>query len=182
MDLRFVLFSYVDLIGTLRSKLVPAAAVAEMSEAGAGFAGFAAWLDMEPSHPDVLAIPDASSLCPLPWKPNVGFVHCNLWMSGNLVAQAPRNVLVDTLGRLRQNHSLSCKTGVEVEFHLLDPSSHALSDNMDKAMKPCYETTALMRRYDTIAQIVESMEWLGWKPYQSDHEDSNGQFEINWEY
>eukprot|EP00270_Netrium_digitus_P013891 TRINITY_DN4664_c0_g3_i1.p1 TRINITY_DN4664_c0_g3~~TRINITY_DN4664_c0_g3_i1.p1 ORF type:complete len:292 (-),score=75.60 TRINITY_DN4664_c0_g3_i1:58-870(-) len=26
------------------------------------------------------------------------------------------------------------------------------------------------------------MEELGWKPYQSDHEDGNGQFEMNWEY
>ena len=23
---------------------------------------------------------------------------------------------------------------------------------------------------------------LGWKPYQNDHEDANGQFEMNWEY
>ena len=23
---------------------------------------------------------------------------------------------------------------------------------------------------------------LGWAPYQSDHEDANGQFEMNWTY
>ena len=23
---------------------------------------------------------------------------------------------------------------------------------------------------------------LGWKPYRNDHEDANGQFEMNWEY
>ena len=23
---------------------------------------------------------------------------------------------------------------------------------------------------------------LGWKPYQNDHEDANGQFEMNWDY
>ena len=26
------------------------------------------------------------------------------------------------------------------------------------------------------------MEALGWGPYQADHEDGNGQFEINWEF
>lgn len=29
-----------------------------MVENGAGFAGFAAWLDMTPADPDILAIPD----------------------------------------------------------------------------------------------------------------------------
>jgi glutamine synthetase len=41
---------------------------------------------------------------------------------------------------------------------------------------------ALMRRYDTIAEICDAMQLLGWQPYQSDHEDANGQFEMNWQY
>jgi len=182
MGLRFVLFSYVDLLGTLRSKLVPASALAEVSTGGAGFAGFAAWFDLNPSHPDVLGMPAASTLIPLPWKPEVGFVHCNLEMSGKPLAQAPRNALQATLKRLKDDHALTCKTGVELEFHLIDASSVSIADAHDKAVKPCYDTSALMRRYDTISEIVESIDWLGWKPYQSDHEDANGQFEINWEY
>jgi glutamine synthetase len=39
-----------------------------------------------------------------------------------------------------------------------------------------------MRRYDVIAEICDYMLELGWKPYQNDHEDANGQFEMNWEY
>ena len=39
-----------------------------------------------------------------------------------------------------------------------------------------------MRRYDVITEISEAMEELGWNPYQSDHEDANGQFEMNWEF
>src|SRR5262249_35844775 len=48
--------------------------------------------------------------------------------------------------------------------------------------KPCYDQQALMRRYEVIAEICDAMETLGWKPYQNDHEDANGQFEMNWEY
>jgi glutamine synthetase len=44
--LSFLLVSFTDLFGVQRSKLVPASAVAAMAEAGAGFAGFAAWLDL----------------------------------------------------------------------------------------------------------------------------------------
>jgi glutamine synthetase len=39
-----------------------------------------------------------------------------------------------------------------------------------------------MRRYDLIAQICDHMLALGWGPYQNDHEDANGQFEMNWNY
>ena len=39
-----------------------------------------------------------------------------------------------------------------------------------------------MRQYDLIKQICDSMIQLGWKPYQNDHEDANGQFEMNWNY
>jgi glutamine synthetase len=39
-----------------------------------------------------------------------------------------------------------------------------------------------MRRYDVIAEISDAMEMLGWSPYQNDHEDANGQYEMNWTY
>ena len=39
-----------------------------------------------------------------------------------------------------------------------------------------------MRRYDVIAEICDAMIALGWSPYQNDHEDANGQFEMNWDY
>jgi glutamine synthetase type III len=38
----------------------------------------------------------------------------------------------------------------------------------------------VMRRYDVIAEICDYMLALGWGPYQNDHEDANGQFEMNW--
>ena len=44
--IEFFLFSFVDLFGVLRSKLVPAQAASSMQKDGAGFAGFAANFDM----------------------------------------------------------------------------------------------------------------------------------------
>jgi glutamine synthetase len=74
------------------------------------------------------------------------------------------------------------KTGVECEFFLIDPSGERISDEMDKEEKPCYDQSALMRRYDVISEICDAMLSLGWNPYQNDHEDANGQFEMNWDY
>ncbi|MGH7126563.1 MAG: type III glutamate--ammonia ligase, partial [Stellaceae bacterium] len=72
--IKYFLISYVDLIGTLRAKLAPASAIGDMARDGAGFAGFASWLDMTPADPDVLAIPDPNSLIQLPWKKEVGWL------------------------------------------------------------------------------------------------------------
>ena len=60
--------------------------------------------------------------------------------------------------------------------------SKEIADSADRQQKPCYDQAALMRRYDTIAEICDAMQLLGWQPYQSDHEDANGQFEMNWQY
>ena len=48
--IKYFLISFVDLFGVLRSKLVPANAIKEMQTAGAGFAGFAAWVRHDPSR------------------------------------------------------------------------------------------------------------------------------------
>ena len=70
-----------------------AAIAADGARTGAGFAGFATWLDMTPADPDMFAIPDPDSLIQLPWKPEVGWLAADLWMDGKPVEQAPRNVL-----------------------------------------------------------------------------------------
>ena len=175
------MISFTDLFGGQRAKLVPAAAISEMQNNGAGFAGFATWLDMTPAHPDMLAIPDPTSVVQLPWKPEVAWVAANCVMEDQLVEQAPRNVLqkqIDSASKM----GLRIKTGVEAEFFLLNLDGSQISDDLDTAIKPCYDQQAIMRRYDVIAEICDYMLEMGWNPYQNDHEDANGQFEMNWEY
>jgi glutamine synthetase len=74
------------------------------------------------------------------------------------------------------------KTGVECEFFLVTPDGARVSDGADAQEKPCYDQSALMRRYEVITEICDAMAELGWSPYQNDHEDANGQFEMNWQY
>lgn len=181
LGIKYFLISYVDLFGGLRAKLVPAAAIGGMQKAGAGFAGFATWLDMSPADADLFAVPDADSLIQLPWKPEVGWLASDLVMNDELVAQAPRNLLKTTmLGADSIGYQM--KTGVECEFFLTTPDGSKISDGADNATKPCYDQSALMRRYDVIKEICDSMLTLGWGPYQNDHEDANGQFEMNWNF
>jgi glutamine synthetase type III len=179
--IRYFMISFTDLFGMQRAKLVPAAAIAEMERDGAGFAGFATWLDMTPAHPDMFAMPDASAVIQLPWKKEVAWVAADCVMEDVHVSQAPR-VILKKLQKRAADMGLYMKTGVECEYFLINADGTGISDGRDIASKPCYDQQALMRRYDVISEICDYMLELGWGAYQNDHEDANGQFEMNWNF
>ncbi len=178
---KYFAISFTDLFGAQRAKLVPAAAIADMQVEGAGFAGFASYLDMTPAHPDMLAVPDPESVIQLPWKPEVAWVAGDCVMEGQPVEQAPR-VTLKRLVKAAADAGLRVKTGIEAEYFLTTPDGSAISDEYDTAEKPCYDQQAVMRRYDVIAEICDYMGEMGWGPYQNDHEDANGQFEMNFDF
>ena len=179
--IKYFLISFVDLFGVLRSKLVPTRAIKEMQEAGAGFAGFAAWLDMSPADSDMFGIPDPDSLIQLPWNKEVGWLASDLWMNGKPVDASPRVMLKKQIEKLSKK-GLQMKSGVECEYFLISQDGNSIADTRDTQSKPCYDQSALMRRYDLIKEICDCMIDMGWAPYQNDHEDANGQFEMNWDY
>ena len=152
-----------------------------MQKTGASFAGFASYLDSSPSEPDTFAMPDAACAVQLPWKKEVAWVPSDLVSRGTLIASAPRNVLKAQV-KAAAALGFNVKSGVECEFFLLTPDASRPADTADDAAKPCYDQQALMRQYDLIAEVSDYMAELGWEPYQNDHEDANGQFEMNWGY
>ena len=179
--IKYFLISFVDLFGVLRSKLVPTRAIKEMQETGAGFAGFAAWLDMSPADSDMFGVPDPDSLIQLPWNKEVGWLASDLWMNGKPVEASPRVMLKKQIEKLSEK-GLQMKSGVECEYFLISSDGDSIADLRDTQSKPCYDQSALMRRYDLIKEICDCMIEMGWAPYQNDHEDANGQFEMNWDF
>ena len=173
--------SYTDLFGGQRAKLVPTQAINDMAVDGAGFAGFATWLDLTPAHPDMMAVPDPEAVIQLPWKKEVAWVASNCVMEDKPLAQAPRNVLRRLVDEAAKD-GLRVKTGVEPEFFLLTPQGDRIADPYDCTEKPCYDQQAMMRQYDCIAEVCDYMLEMGWEAYQNDHEDATGQYEMNWKY
>ena len=178
---KYFMISYTDLFGGQRAKLVPTQAINDMAVDGAGFAGFATWLDLTPAHPDMMAVPDPEAAIQLPWKKEVAWVAANCVMEDKPLAQAPRNVLRRLIDEAAKD-GLRVKTGVEPEFFLLTPQGDKIADPYDNAEKPCYDQQAVMRQYDCIAEVCDYMLDLGWEAYQNDHEDAIGQYEMNWKY
>ena len=179
--IKYFLISFVDLFGVLRAKLVPARAIKGMQKDGAGFAGFAAWLDLSPADGDMFGVPDPDSLIQLPWNPEIGWLASDLWMDGKEVEASPRVALKRQIAKAAKK-GYRVKTGVECEYFLVNQDGSAIFDTMDTQTKPCYDQQALMRRYPVVKEICDCMLELGWGPYQNDHEDANGQFEMNWDY
>jgi glutamine synthetase len=136
-----------------------------------------------PEAPDIAAIPDPGSLIVLPWQPNVGWVASDVYMNGEPFTAAPRVIFKRILQQC-QELGYSYKTGVEAEFVLLKKTEQGfvVADPLDTASRPCYDQLNLMRQFGFISTIVRYLEQLGWEPYQCDHEDANGQFELNWTY
>ncbi|MBE9079890.1 type III glutamate--ammonia ligase [Romeria aff. gracilis LEGE 07310] len=181
--LRFFLVSYTDLLGGTRAKLVPAAKIASVEAEGAFFSSFASNLGLGPDAPEIAVIPDPASLIVLPWEPTVGWVASDVYFDGEPFPAAPRIILNRVLDRCA-DQGYTYKAGIEAEFFLLKqtPGGYEIADDKDTAERPCYDQLNLMRQFDLISTVVGYMEDLGWEPYQCDHEDANGQFELNWSY
>jgi hypothetical protein len=112
----YFLISFVDLFGVLRAKLVPAAAIGEMQQNGAGFAGFATWLDMTPADPGMFAIPDSESLMQLPWQPEIGWLAADLWLHGQEV-EAPLRVALKRPAPCAQRLPASARHAARCRHH-----------------------------------------------------------------
>ncbi|MDG1877124.1 MAG: type III glutamate--ammonia ligase [Acidimicrobiales bacterium] len=182
----YIYAMFVEMHGKPCAKLVPVEALDDLMSDGAGFAGFAAGpIGQDPSHPDILAIPDPASYTQFPWQPNVAAMQCDPTVDGALWPYAPRVILRQALERLEADRNLVLKTGVEAEYSLVvrnEDGSLAVADERDVDALPCYDARALTRMLPHLTEVSKNLNAMGWGNYANDHEDANGQFEQNWRY
>ncbi len=186
-NIQFFLMSFSDINGIPRAKLVPAKHLADVMEGAAGFAGFAVdGLGQGPHDPDLSCVPQSdSTVFPLPWKPGLAWIAGNMQLDGNDWTHCPRSILSRNLEEARRQ-GFSFMLGIEPEFFLMEkPVKNAapqIADPADTLSKPCYGQLALLRHADFLTTLMTYLNDLGYGAYQNDHEDANGQFEINWKF
>lgn len=185
---QFVAVQWVDVHGATKAKLVPAAAWAETCAPGGG-AGFAAFANhgfaRGPEHPEMLAVPDPETLTVLPHRPDMA-VAFSAVMDGERGATCDaRAILARAARRATEEHGLAVMAGMEPEFFLLRRAADGSLepfDGLDVLDKPCYDLKALLRGAPVLTEVVTAMQTLGWGVSALDHEDGNGQYEINFDY
>src|SRR5678816_366087 len=184
-DVEFVLAQFVDIHGSPKAKCVPVAHFEALLTTGAGFAGFAIWgLGMGPHGPEDTAIGDLSTLTLVPWMPGYARIACDGHVLGKPYEYCPRVALRAQLRKL-EALGWTMYTGIEPEFMLLDrrPDGTVVPfDWTDTLDKPCYDYKGLARGSEFLRRLVKALQEAGLDVYQIDHEDANGQFEVNFVY
>ena len=184
-DIRYVLAQFVDIHGAAKAKAVPVEHYSMVLNEGAGFAGFALWgFGMGPHGPDYMGVGDPKTLCALPWMPGFARVACDGHVRGKPYPYCSRVALKNQLTRL-ESKGLTMYAGIEPEFMLLKRKADgglAPFDDTDTLDKPCYDYKGLSRASAMLDEMSASMRAVGVDVYQIDHEDGNGQFEVNFTY
>src|SRR5882724_1204286 len=183
--IRYVLAQFVDIHGAAKAKAVPVEHLEMVLTDGAGFAGFALWgFGMGPHGPDYMAVGDLSTLMPIPWMPGFARLATYGHVHGKPYPYDSRVALKAQLDKLAAQ-GMTLYTGIEPEFMLLKrraDSSLGPCDATDNLEKPCYDYKGLARSADFIDRLVSALRQVGLDVYQIDHEDANGQFEVNFTY
>lgn len=183
--IKYVLAQFVDIHGVAKTKAVPVSHYQEVLEAGAGFAGFAIWgVGIGPHGPDFMAVGDHATLSAVPWQPGYARVACDGHVHGKPWPHDSRVNLKAQVARLKQR-GWTMYTGLEPEFSLLrrdDKGGIVPCDATDTLAKPCYDYKGLSRSRAFLERLTDDLRAVGIDVYQVDHEDANGQFEINYTY
>jgi glutamine synthetase len=186
-DIEYILVQFVDIHGAPKVKMVPAAALDDVIDAGAGFAGGAVWgMGQDASSHDMMARIDPVSYTPLPFKPGLARCAADLYVDGKPHPYCPRVNLKRVLAEVRAAGYVF-NVGVEPEHFLVSRSADGRIQPWDPAQvdtlaKPCYDFKGLAAAADYLRDMNDALRKLGWGVYQSDHEDANAQYEINYKY
>ena len=183
--IEFLFAQFVDMHGKPSAKLVPAHHLDDLLSDGAGFAGFAAGdLGQGPHDPDMIAVPDPTTLTILPWRPTVARFACDVTVEGEEWPFCPRTILRHALKRAA-DQGYELRIGAELEYFLVrrtEDGGIEVADPLDTLDLPCYDMRALTRNLDFVSEVSKAITWLGWDNYATDHEDANGQFEQNFQF
>ncbi len=185
-DFDYYLAQFVDIHGRPKAKLVPGKHKDMIFGAGAGFAGFAiAGMGMGPHGQEFMAIGDPKDVRPVPWMPGTAVVTCDGHVLGKPHALDSRVIAKKALAEFREVTGLEFYSGLEPEFFLLrkdDSGSYVVATESESLDKPCYDFRHLSSISAFLVELRETLDAAGIDVYQIDHEDANGQFEMNFTY
>ena len=183
----YILVQFVDVNGSPKVKMVPASHFDDLVDEGAGFAGAAVWgMGQGPHSHDMLARIDLDTYTPVPWADGLARFATDLYVDDEPYMNDSRLNLKRVLSEVTKA-GYTFYVGIEPEHFLVtraaDGSVSVWDPNgVDSLDKPCYDFKGIANVVDYLRDMMGAMDALGWDPYQSDHEDANGQYEINFRY
>jgi len=176
---------FTDLHGVAKGKYLPLAHLDTLLTDGAGFSGpsiAGTGLPRTGPRSEYWARGYASTVRALPWMPGYARVVCDGFVDGQPFDACPRQVLKRQIARLAER-GWQLRTGIEPEFFLLKRSDQAPgwapADDGDRLAKPSYDLKSLPRQRGFLQALQQALEACGLDVLQLDHEDAQGQYEVN---
>ena len=182
---KYALAGYVDMHGVSKSKFVPIAHLDRMMQGSELCTGAA--LDGVPqdvSDEEVSPRPDPDSVMIMPWRPEVAWFASDLYCEGKPFEPCSRTIFKKVLAQAT-DLGYRFNFGIEPEFFLLratEEGGFAPIGPRDDMAKPAYDVRSTLDSFDLLEEIVRELNGLGYDVYSYDHEDGNGQFEIDFMY
>ncbi|TAG48117.1 MAG: type III glutamate--ammonia ligase [Betaproteobacteria bacterium] len=188
-SVRFVLAQFVDIDGVAKGKLVPISHWDDVIHPGAGFAGPSiegTGLPRNGPRSEFYGRGDVSTARVAPWQPELLHVICDGFVGGEVFDGCSRQTLKRATARL-ETLGYTLNVGIEPEFFLLKRNASGqleLPDPQDTLAKPSYDLKSLLRSpvLDCLADLDLALTEYGMDVVQIDHEDSPGQYEVNFKY
>ncbi len=184
---QYLLVQFVDIHGAPKVKMVPASHLDDVAGEGAGFGGAAVQgLGQGPHSHDMMARVDLDSYSVAPWTEGLARFASDLYVDDAPHVYCPRLNLKRVLSSAR-HEGYVFNVGIEPEHFLVTKNADgSLSvwdpNDVDTLEKPCYDFKGIANVMDYLRDLMDGMARIGWDVYQSDHEDANGQYEVNFVY
>jgi glutamine synthetase len=182
---RYALASYVDMHGVSKSKMVPISHLGRMMGGSELCTGAA--LDGVPqdiSDEEVSPHPDPDSVIICPWQPDVAWFASDLYCAGEPFAPCSRQIFKSVLKQAK-DMGYRFNFGIEPELFLLkedDAGQVVPVGDRDNLAKPAYDVRTTLDSVEVLDDIVQALNSVGYDVYSFDHEDGNGQFEIDFSF
>lgn len=182
-----VMATFTDGLGAPKGKLVPLEGLPDAVAVGAGFSGPSIWgtgLPRMGARSEYMGRVLPHTLRPLPWMPGVAHAVCDGFAGGEPLDTCPRQVLKRQVQRLAER-GWTLWVGIEPEFFLLKRGADgrwAVGDAQDRLAKPSYDLDAIHRNFGFLDTLRQHLVALGFELQQIDHEDANGQYEVNYRF
>ncbi len=183
----YLLVQFVDINGAPKVKLVPSSHLDDVIDDGAGFAGAAVLgMGQGPNSHDMLARVDLDSYTPVPWRNGFARLASDLYVDEQPYMYCSRQNAKRILAKAKDSGYIF-NVGIEPEHFLVTRSEDGSisvwdPNDIDNLDKPCYDFKGMSNVMDYLQDMMNAISSLGWDTYQSDHEDANGQYEINFVY
>ncbi len=186
-EIKYILTQFVDIHVAAKVKMVPVHAIDDIVEDGAGFAGGAVWgMGQGPHSHDMMGRADITTYTPIPWEPGLARLACDIYVDDQPHPYCSRTNLKRVLKEFSDDGYVF-NAGMEPEFSLVkrneDGTISVFDDQgIDTLSKACYDYKGISQALPILHELNDHLDSLGWGNYQTDHEDANGQYEVNTDY